>query len=401
MKLDRNHPLALPLDECAQAWSAWFLREAMPLWSRAGVDHASGGFAEKLDAQGKMVEEPRRTRVVARQIYVFSVAAKLGWDGESDALVQHGLDFLHRRLLRNDQTFASGVRPDGTLVNATFDLYEQAFALFALASAYRLGLPKRQALLDQALLTLEALRAGWRHPVLGFEESNPPSIPLRSNPHMHLFEAALQWEAVLPAGARDTWAALADELAQLALQHLIDGPSGIVTELFDKHWRPLPGDDGTLAEPGHQFEWGWLLHRWGVLRQRADGCQAARKMIDLAEARGIDPRHGVAINAFGTDGQVRDGHAKLWPQTERVKAWTQIAACASDPQDRDGALAHVTLAMKGLLKYLHKPPVQGCWHEVMLADGSWSQEPTRTSSLYHVVCALETLHDSGIARMSA
>lgn len=50
----------------------WFTSQAMPLWSTAGTDWAQGGFAEKLDAKGLPMDEPRRTRVVARQLRLFA-----------------------------------------------------------------------------------------------------------------------------------------------------------------------------------------------------------------------------------------------------------------------------------------------------------------------------------------
>lgn len=373
----------------------WFRQEAMPLWSTAGTDWAQGGFAEKLDAQGQPVDEPRRTRVVARQLYVFSVARKLGWTQDAQRWIDHGLDFLLHRLQQADGTFASSVTPAGQVVNARFDLYEQAFALFAMASVHRLNPSTTPGLRQTSERLLETLRARWAHPQAGFQESTPPSVPLRANPHMHLFEAALQWAEV--EGPAQRWWALADELAGLALHHLIDAPSGLVTELFDAHWRPMPGRDGTLAEPGHQYEWGWLLCRWARLRQRPDALSAAQRMVDLAEAHGIDRQRGVAINEINTDLSVRDAHAKLWPQTERIKAWVALAQQAraqGDDTAATKALQCTTAAMVGLRAYLHHP-VPGAWQEIWRADGGWQAEPVRASSLYHIVCALECLHDAG------
>lgn len=384
----------------------WFTSQAMPLWSTAGTDWAQGGFAEKLDAKGLPVDEPRRTRVVARQLYVFSVARKLGWQGDAPRWVEHGLRFLLTRQQQANGTFASSVTPAGQVVNARFDLYEQAFALFAMATAYRLDPASHSDLPAVSARVLDALRSGWAHPAIGFEESAPPSVPLRSNPHMHLFEAALQWTEALPAGPAQSgtpWRALADELATLALRHLIDAPSGLVTELFDANWGPMPGADGTLAEPGHQFEWGWLLTRWARQHpnpQHPDAVAAlaaAQRMVRLAEAHGIDRQRGVAINELNTDLSVRDAHAKLWPQTERIKAWVAMAQRAQAIGEADAmaqALQAATAAMAGLRAYLHHP-VPGGWQEVWRADGSWQPEPVRASSLYHIVCALETLADAG------
>jgi len=390
-------PPSTPTDFHAQRAQLldWFRTQAMPLWTRAGVDLVRGGFAEKLDADGHPIDEPRRTRVVARQLYVLAVAESLGWDHDTSGLIGHGVDFLLHRLLQPDGTFASSVTPQGHVVNAQFDLYEQAFALFAMATVYRRRPTAHADLLAVSQRLLSTLRLGWGHPMGGFEESQPRTLPLRANPHMHLFEAALQWAEALEGAQADAtvqapWWALADEIAELALTRMVDRDSGLLTELFDGDWRPMPGADGTLVEPGHQFEWGWLLVRWGRHRRRADAIAAAQRMVELAEARGVDAQRGVAINSMGTDCAWRDANAKLWPQTERIKAWAIMASLASDKREASLPLGHCSAAMAGLSTYLgHGLP--GGWHESLDVNGVWSAEPVRASSLYHIVCALETV----------
>jgi mannose/cellobiose epimerase-like protein (N-acyl-D-glucosamine 2-epimerase family) len=242
---------------------------------------------------------------------------------------------------------------------------------------------------------LQRMREGWQHACGGFHESQPPQAPLRANPHMHLLEAALAWIHAC-GGATPAWAGLADEVTVLALDHLLDSNSGLVTEWFDLNWHPMPGERGTEAEPGHQFEWGWLLMQWAIARpghpRRAEALGAARRMIDLGEQLGVDPQRGVAINTVGTDGRWRDTHAKLWPQTERIKAWVtraELAAQAACSDEAEKALCHATAATLTLLRYLDHP-VAGAWHESLDGHGHWQPQDTRASSLYHIVYALET-----------
>lgn len=384
------HPVWQDFEQTRQRCLDWFTQQALPLWTTAGVDMRNGGFFEKLDAAGAGAEAPRRTRVVSRQLYVLCVAKKLGWTQDAAPFVAHGLGFLLDRLRQPDGVFASAVLPDGKVVDARFDLYEQAFALFALACVLEHDASRYASLTQVATDLVAQLRARWKHPTAGFEEASPRQLPLRSNPHMHLLEATLQWEATAgnDVGA---WRQLSDEIAQLALTRLIDCQSGLVTELFDGDWGPAPGADGTLAEPGHQFEWGWLLTRWALSRGDSLAIEAARKMVLLAEQHGVDEGRGVAINSFGTDLQPRDQDAKLWPQTERVKAWALLSCLAIDEQEAADRLAHCTAALNGMMKYLNHPTA-GAWQEVWRADGTWSKEDVRASSLYHVVCALETIH---------
>jgi mannose/cellobiose epimerase-like protein (N-acyl-D-glucosamine 2-epimerase family) len=370
----------------------WLVHRALPMWSRAGIDRQRGGYFEKIDLQGRPVEAPRRTRVVARQVYVFATAVRRGWAQGADEWVDHGLNFLLHKLRLSDGTFASSVQASGAVVDATFDLYEHAFVLFALASACR-DRPDRAALRGEAEGLLRLLRSRWAHPAIGFEEAAPRSLPLRANPHMHLLEAALAWVDISRGDERIIWAELADELANLCLARLIDRDSGALRENFDGDWRPMPGPQGRLVEPGHQFEWGWLLLRWAGQGGSRRARVAAMRLLEIGEAHGVDPERGVAVNALDDGLRITDAAAKLWPQTERVKAWHQALAEAHDPARAAVARQRLSASVAGLTRYLLPSP-PGLWQEQMRGDGGFDAQDCRASSLYHIVCAIDTLQDT-------
>src|SRR5581483_4675218 len=180
----------------------------------------------------------------------------------------------------------------------------------------------------------------------GFESAmQPPLPPLSSNAHMHLFEASL---ACFEADGDAEWLALADEVGELALARFIDSTTGALREHFGPTWDPVPGIEGRLLEPGHHFEWAWLLLRWGGER-RADARNAAFRLIDIGERHGV--RNGVAINALLDDFSVHDGSARLWPQTERVKA----AAFAARVTGEDRYQEIAADAADSLWRYLQTP----------------------------------------------
>ncbi|MBN9000495.1 MAG: AGE family epimerase/isomerase, partial [Rhizobiales bacterium] len=168
------------------------------------------------------------------------------------------------------------------------------------------------------------LVAGYAHPLAGFEEAAPRTLPLKANPHMHLFETFLAWDAVTGA-TEPSWRAHADRLAELALSRLILPDTGALPEFFDGDWRPLPDARGLQIEPGHQFEWSWLLLEWLGARRDAKAFAAAVRLAEIGETHGICPDRGVAFGAIDGHLRQRDAEAKLWPQTERLKVWHVLA----------------------------------------------------------------------------
>ncbi len=361
----------------------WAVDFALPLWAKTGRDAIKGGFHEKIDQDGQALDLPRRGRVTPRQLYCFAVAGELGWDGPWRAIIETELETYLARFFRPDGLIRNLVAADGGALDEGPSLYDQAFGLFALASLHG-RVPVRFALEDKAKALLASLKARQGHDLGGFEETVPPSLPLQSNPHMHLFEACLAWTAV----SKDpVWQAEADAIAALCLNYFMDAKTGAVREYFDAHWRPMPGLEGRKWEPGHQFEWGWLLMGWGQAKSRPDAITAAQRMIDLAEAHGVDPGRGVAVNVVLEDLQILDAGARLWPQTERLKAGLRRAQITGKPADLDGAVG----AAETLIRYLDVP-VTGLWLDRMTQEGDFVLEAAPASSFYHILCAVLELH---------
>lgn len=351
------------LGEIAERLDRWLNVQALPLWQAIGVDHAGGGFFEAIDQDGRPAIGPRRMRVQPRQAFVYASAGEAGWAGPWRAAMDAGLDNLERRYRRPDGLFRTLVGADGAPLSETAMTYDQAFALLAWSEAGREA---------QALALLDALD-GRRHSAGGFvEEGDQPYL---SNPHMHLFEAALAW---IESGGDARWRSLAEEIVGLALGRLIDADGGFVREYFDADWRPATGEPGRRVEPGHQFEWAWLLARWAVL----SGDGAARTAADRlyrAGLKGIDRARGVAVDALHDDFSVLDGRARLWPQTEWLKASVAL--------DRPDQALCAARAVAGYLK----TPLAGLWRDRMDAAGAYADELAPASSLYHLYCAIAEL----------
>ena len=354
---------------------SWLLESAYPIWSTRGIDSVHGGFQERLTLSGEPTEDARRARVQPRQIYAFSRAPSLGWKGDASGAVAQGLSYFLTRYRRPDGLFRTLVGTDGTPIDDRALLYDQAFALMGFAAAAPL-LGSSFSLASEAEQLRAALYKHLKRAGPGFESGLPHGPPLLSNPHMHLLEASLAW---LDVGGGSEWCALADELGELALSHLIDPATGMLHESFDNSWKATADAAGRLVEPGHQFEWAWLLMRWG--QRRADVREVALRLIDVAETHGV--RGGVAINAIVNDTSIHDGSARLWPQTERLRAAALAARLYGDVR----YWKMTADAAAGLLRYF-TTDVPGLWYDRLTPSGELMRETVTAGNLYHIVGAI-------------
>lgn len=356
------------LPEAAAWYDRWLKTDVFPLWASLGVDHERGGFRDVLSVIGDPMAKDRRGRTQGRQIYNFAEAGLMGWQGPWRETAWRGLENLLARHQRPDGLLRTLVSEDGAPLDETPWIYDHAFALLGMGSLYRADPTNGRLDLPAEAAKLRAAMEALRHPAGLYREAGPN--PFQANCQMHLFEAALMW---VEAG-EESWADLADEIVEMAMTRFIDPKGGFLREFFDASWRPAQGDDGRLVEPGHQFEWSWLLERWGRMRGREDIRVAARKLYENG-LRGVDANRGVVINELWDDFTVRDPVARLWPQTEHLKA----AVIFEDE-------ANIAAGANALQRYL-ETPTRGVWFDKMRLDGGFIDEPAPATSLYHIVCA--------------
>ena len=374
MELDSHHARGRA-QEAQQRLLKWLLEAACPLWSTRGVDRTLGGFQELLNG-AEPVRAPRRMRVQPRQVASFMGAARLGWAGDAAGLAAHGMSYLYARYRRPDGLFRTLIAADGTPLDEQALLYDQVFVLLAFCEAQQvLGHAVDEARALRALLYRQFKRNGP-----GFETGTKVGLPLSSNAHMHLFEASLAW---CEASDDPEWRTLADEIGELALSRFIDPASGVLREHFDSTWTPLTGVQGRFIEPGHHFEWAWLLLRWRG-DTHSDVRQVALRLIDIGERHGI--HNGAAVNVLLDDFSVHDACARLWPQTERVKA----AALAARKTGETRYWTMARDAADSLSLYL-QTPVPGSWYDRLMPYGRFIEEPAPASTFYHIVGAIAEL----------
>ena len=189
VSIDRVEDDALRAE--ADALTQWMIASAFPLWTNAGV-HSSGLTWEALDFEGQPVQSPIvRVRVVARQLFVFALAHRMGWEQER-CLTLIRAHFAVLQKIREQNAGRIGKLfnlESGDLTGGGYSLYDTAFALLAFAVAREvLGAQWVDA---EILSVLRTLDAEFAHPDGGFFEQSEESGDRLQNPHMHLFESLL------------------------------------------------------------------------------------------------------------------------------------------------------------------------------------------------------------------
>jgi mannose/cellobiose epimerase-like protein (N-acyl-D-glucosamine 2-epimerase family) len=330
----------------------------------------------------------KRARVQGRQIYVFSHAALLGLLPEGEEAARAGYDFLRRHMWDDsDGGWRYKVSVDGRhCLDPCRHLYCQSFAIFGLGWLFRLtGDPEMLAWIDRTLAFVDARMSD---PVHGgywdFRTGAEPAMPsLRlQNPHMHMLEAML----VLAEHTRqDRFLHRARALVRLFCSRFCPPPHRGVCEYFDPAWSPVAGADGRRREPGHHFEWIWILHRYRRLSDDRSVDGAMQSLLDHTLDCGVDRQAGMLPATFDeidANGAPLVTSKRLWPQTETLKALLAAYEWSGDARYARAADACLSLILD---KYMRGG--RPLFIEHFDRAGRPIVDYVPTSSLYHLFVA--------------
>lgn len=358
----------------------WMAESCFPLWGKEGAG-AYGLFRESLDMSHRPVDaEVTRVRVQARQTYVFCLAHDLGWERDrAERLIQMGVSALKGPCLRSDGLAGRVLATDGSgLTDARADLYDTAFVLYALAQASRRGIEEALPAAHAILKSVDVMLADRDHG--GYAEMLPRGSQRLQNPHMHLLEACHALHAAEPGGAH---LKRAGAIADLFTSKMLDAETQTLGEYFRPDWSPETGDSHAVIEPGHQFEWVWLLHRHAALTGE-DLHPALVHLYDFG-VRTLD-EEGRAFTGAHRDGAVCDHSRRTWMQTEALKAHLAMIELDRDDERHE----HRAVQCFDVLMDEYLTP-EGGWIDKFDADGQVATETMPASTGYHVVLAFDEL----------
>jgi mannose-6-phosphate isomerase len=366
----------------ARRYREWIAAKALPMWSRAGFDGGQGVFQERLDWSGRPQQTiPRRAMVQCRQIYVFAHAAQLGWFPEGARLAEIAMHSLVGKFCPDRDVsggFAFSVDYEGRIVSAARDAYAHAFVLLAIAALYRLNGDSR--LVGYADRTIAFIEARLWDPVHGglYDKAPVEDRRKRQNPHMHLFEAYLALETAAPGRG---YIERAHNLVELFRTRLFRAEPGVLLEYFAEDWSPHPDPEKrAVFEPGHHFEWVWLLREYERLAGENLG-PSIERLDHIARQYGR-AGNGLIFDEVGTGMNVLKRSHRLWPHTEAAKA-----AVANFAAGDRGAPAFASAMIDAVFENFIERPFAGGWIDHISADGHPLVDYAPASSLYHLFLA--------------
>ena len=358
----------------------WLSESVFPLWLDKGFDSTSGVFIESLNSNFQPTTASRRAMVQARQIYSCTEALKMKILSPDVVipLIEKATSNLIRVYSLPSGAFLHTIDSQGNPDNLQSELYTQAFVLFGLARSY--ALLKNEFYKKRALELVNYLNSERKAANGGYTEIKNGQILFQSNPHMHLFEAVIEWARI---DNEPVWKNLCENIFNLCEKHFIDSKTGFLAEHFDEEWKPLLQNNRFIFEPGHQYEWAWLFIQFEKTCATPVGA-LPEQLFKNGELYGIKKSEGLAFDEIWSDHQIKKASSKFWPQSERVKAALEIGLRSTD---RKKYALVADEAMQALWVFLDNAP-KGLWLESKLEDGSFTKQDAKASSLYHIINAM-------------
>lgn len=380
-----------------QEWVDWFYESFLPGWIERAQDPGGFGFYDLLDQHGQPLQTNRRTLLAqARLLFTFShLALKTG-----NSIFHDAARIAYDALPAFRKTSGNYCRARDANKQHTVELednlatsYDQSFVILGLSTWAKLNPDSN---IEQELETcwsaienhLTDTRTGLLLEHDNLTDPTRPSAPNRAqNPHMHLYEAALQ---AYEMTQRSIWLERAKQMRSKGLEYFYDQTTGTIIEFIAPDLSTPANRIGQRREIGHQCEWAWLLCREAELGGDTTVRDIANQLLAFADSHGFastGAMQGAAFDALAADKSWCEEQFLLWPQTEAVKTY----AIRKDHLDHAQNARHLMLLI--FERYFANQPAF-----VNQLDNSgkplWSEALSRL--LYHLVLALTEGERAGL-----
>lgn len=357
-------------------------------WAQFGINK-QGGYSEESLTKDWKINPVGKIRLLTqcRQLYTFSHAYLFTQDTKWLTLLtplyhfileHYTIDFATEEMLKNgtSQTrWRFSLNDDLQPLDDTTDAYALAFILLSFSFYYQAT--KDDSALHYIEQTDAFLQQHMQSDLGGFYEAYPinTSTLRRQNPHMHLLEGYI---AAYQTSENPVYKTRIIALLDLLKTHFYHAESHSLLEFFDSSWKP-DTETGHKIEPGHHFEWVWLLHQAYKIHADNSYLDIAKNLWDKACVHGFDPKGGIYNQIDAHSGSAIDKEKRIWPITEYLKA-----ACVQ--VDRASSEQRIHQALDFMLQ--HYLLEDGSWNEYLDQDNQAKPYHLPGTTSYHIFLGL-------------
>ncbi len=350
-------------------------------WNIHGFHPTLGYSYESLTTDWKINPVGRvRLLTQCRQLYTFSHAATVDDNPDWEARLQPLFEFIIQHYYQKNRWIFS-LDDNLNTLDEKSDAYALAFVMLSFSFYYKATKDPRALELMES--THQFLQTEMRSSNGGYYESIPLNLMSvrRQNPHMHLLEGYI---AAYNATQKNHYKTALIELLTLAQTQFFDANTNSLREFFSSNWEHDEAT-GHIIEPGHHFEWVWLLHQAYKIEQNPDYLTLAETLWQKGIKHGLDPNGGIYNQIHAETNQPLDKEKRIWPLTEYLKALCVHIEGHTGQED------HVKKALSFIFTHYFYP--DGHWNEFLDENNKAKTHPLPGTSSYHIFLGLwEVIH---------
>jgi mannose-6-phosphate isomerase len=192
--------------------------------------------------------------------------------------------------------------------------------------------------------------------------------------------------ALYSATKENVFLARATDIFKLFETVFFDVENGVLREFFNQDWSAGKNNGGPI-EPGHMFEWVWLLRNYQVLSG-----VGVNHYADVLYAKAMEYGYckdtGLICDSVDLKKPNKTPTFRTWPQTEFIKA-----SIAQARAGKRGMLSNVSAAIDNMFNMYFDVPSDGGWVDCLDANGQPKDTLMPTSTFYHIISAAAETSD--------